>query len=88
MPLCYAGCLLVEMVTGMPLFPGKTDIDQLSMISAMLGKLCKEHMRRIQSHGPLRKMRWESHPQTRNTLEGKFPGLTPDQLQFVKVTLA
>jgi hypothetical protein len=34
-----AGCILAEMVTGMPLFPGESDIDQLTCIVRVLGNL-------------------------------------------------
>lgn len=81
----YTGCLLVEMATGIPLFPGQTDIDQLGMITSMVGRLCREHMRIVHNHATLRKMRWDCQPQMRNTLESKFPSLTRHQLQFVKV---
>lgn len=33
------GCLFAEMVTGDPLFPGESDIDQLYKIIKMLGKI-------------------------------------------------
>lgn len=32
------GCLFAEMLTGDPLFPGESDIDQLFLIVRMLGK--------------------------------------------------
>ena len=33
------GCLIVEMLTGNPLFPGDSDIDQLYHITSWLGQL-------------------------------------------------
>lgn len=33
------GCLFSEMLTGEPLFPGESDIDQLFIIIKLLGKL-------------------------------------------------
>lgn len=33
------GCLFAEMMTGDPLFPGESDIDQLYLIVKLLGKL-------------------------------------------------
>ncbi|XP_066925888.1 cyclin-dependent kinase-like 1 [Clytia hemisphaerica] len=37
------GCLLFEMITGDPLFPGDSDIDQLFHITKALGNLCQRH---------------------------------------------
>ncbi|XP_050298932.1 cyclin-dependent kinase-like 2 isoform X2 [Anthonomus grandis grandis] len=37
------GCLFAEMMTGDPLFPGESDIDQLYLIVRMLGKPCSRH---------------------------------------------
>lgn len=34
-----AGCIFAEMVTGQPLFPGDSDVDQLYRITKILGKL-------------------------------------------------
>lgn len=33
------GCLLAEMLTGEPLFPGDSDIDQLYLIITKIGEL-------------------------------------------------
>ncbi|KAJ3391979.1 Cyclin-dependent kinase-like 3 [Lobulomyces angularis] len=38
------GCIFAEILTGQPLFPGDTDIDQLYRIIKCLGKLTKRHM--------------------------------------------
>lgn len=38
------GCIIAEVLTGQPLFPGDTDIDQLYRIIKCLGKLTKRHM--------------------------------------------
>ncbi|KAJ3397906.1 Cyclin-dependent kinase-like 3 [Lobulomyces angularis] len=38
------GCIFAEILTGQPLFPGDTDIDQLYRIIKCLGKLNKRHM--------------------------------------------
>ncbi|CAG9812581.1 unnamed protein product [Phaedon cochleariae] len=37
------GCLFAEMMTGDPLFPGESDIDQLHLIVKLLGKPCARH---------------------------------------------
>ncbi|XP_011301516.1 cyclin-dependent kinase-like 2 isoform X2 [Fopius arisanus] len=38
------GCLYAEMVTGDPLFPGESDVDQLFQITKVLGSLCSKHL--------------------------------------------
>ncbi|KAK9841368.1 hypothetical protein WJX74_004604 [Apatococcus lobatus] len=37
------GCLVYEMLTGLPLFPGKTDVDQLNLVAKALGSLLPKH---------------------------------------------
>ncbi|CAH1110096.1 unnamed protein product [Psylliodes chrysocephalus] len=37
------GCLFAEMMTGDPLFPGESDIDQFHLIVKLLGKPCLRH---------------------------------------------
>ncbi|XP_041982297.1 cyclin-dependent kinase-like 4 isoform X2 [Aricia agestis] len=37
------GCLFAEMLTGDPLFPGDSDIDQLALIVKIIGKLAPRH---------------------------------------------
>ncbi|XP_052743461.1 cyclin-dependent kinase-like 1 [Bicyclus anynana] len=37
------GCLFAEMLTGDPLFPGDSDIDQLALIIKIVGKLAPRH---------------------------------------------
>ncbi|KAF5287503.1 hypothetical protein FQA39_LY04131 [Lamprigera yunnana] len=38
------GCLYAEMMTGDPLFPGESDIDQLYLTIRLLGKPCLKHL--------------------------------------------
>jgi hypothetical protein len=40
---CVAGCMVAEMATGQPLFPGDSDVEQLALILACLGPLCPKH---------------------------------------------
>ncbi|KAL7294339.1 hypothetical protein TKK_0012349 [Trichogramma kaykai] len=59
-----AGCLYAEMLTGEPLFPGDSDVDQLYRITRLMGGLCHRHqslLNRNSSHGrSLRKASVES----------------------------
>lgn len=85
LPFMTAGCLLVEMATGEPLFPGKTDIDQLWLIMKTTGHLTRHQMQVMQRNPHLASIRVPPR-QMRDTLECRFPRLTHDQLHFVKVT--
>ena len=38
-PASATGCLLAELSTGLPLFPGESDLDQLYLIAKTLGPL-------------------------------------------------
>lgn len=37
MHLCHAGCILAELYTGYPLFPGENEVEQLACIMEVLG---------------------------------------------------
>lgn len=41
--------MVAEMATGQPLFPGDSDVEQLALILACLGPLCKRHARLVAS---------------------------------------
>lgn len=45
-----AGCMLVEMYTGSPLFPGDSDVDQLWLILKCLGRLAPRHAAAMAAH--------------------------------------
>merc|ERR1712032_854629 len=38
------GCIMAEMISGLPLFPGETEIDQLFLLQKLLGPLVPEHL--------------------------------------------
>ncbi|XP_014602686.1 PREDICTED: cyclin-dependent kinase-like 1 [Polistes canadensis] len=44
------GCLYAEMMTGDPIFPGDSDIDQLYRITKVLGSLCGKHQSSVGSN--------------------------------------
>lgn len=48
------GCLFAEMMTGEPLFPGESDIDQFYLIVKMLGKPCLRHQKLITKNTQLK----------------------------------
>ena len=46
----HAGCLLAELATGLPLFPGESDMDQLWLILRCFGKLCDTQTEWLKKH--------------------------------------
>ena len=53
------GCMLVEIQTGVPIFPGESDLDQLWLIMKTLGKLSEGHVECIRRNPLLSQgVRW------------------------------
>ena len=80
------GCVFAEMLTGLPLWPGKSDVDQLYLIRKTLGDLTERHMQSFQANTYFRGLQIPT-PQTIETLEAKFPGLESSTLSFLKSCL-
>ncbi|CAL5227434.1 g10397 [Coccomyxa viridis] len=80
------GCMAVEMLTGEPLFPGDSDVDQLWLILKCMGQLppayaemlsCNEYFVGMRQPGS-----WEREP-----LERRFRHFDPQMLQFLMACL-
>ncbi|XP_070186911.1 cyclin-dependent kinase-like 2 isoform X2 [Littorina saxatilis] len=80
------GCLLSEMLTGEPLFPGDSDIDQLYHIVKCFGNLTQRH-REVFLRNPL--FVGMRIPEVREIqpLERKFTKVSPEALDFMKQCL-
>uniref|UniRef100_A0A1B6LNZ8 cyclin-dependent kinase n=1 Tax=Graphocephala atropunctata TaxID=36148 RepID=A0A1B6LNZ8_9HEMI len=68
------GCLISEIITGVPLFPGESEVDQLYHIVSLLGTLCSRHVYLIAINPQLKDM-------TSLTLQNNVP----DPFQCLKV---
>ncbi|XP_041432609.1 cyclin-dependent kinase-like 4 [Xenopus laevis] len=79
------GCVFAELLSGQPLWPGKSDMDQLHCIIRTLGKLIPRHQYIFHSnqffHGTSIP---EPDPADLETLEEKFPNIQPAALTFMK----
>lgn len=73
------GCLYSEMMTGEPLFPGESDIDQLFQIVRILGKLSPRHQILIMRNAMFRGMKQEQN----TTLIQMFPNWNRDSIDFL-----
>lgn len=61
------GCLFAEMLSGEPLFPGESDIDQLYLILKAMGKPCARHQALMAKNSTLRGM---AKPSSQTDLAG------------------
>ncbi|RZF41845.1 hypothetical protein LSTR_LSTR005307 [Laodelphax striatellus] len=80
------GCLLAEMISGDPLFPGDSDIDQIYKITNLLGKLCPYHQQLIAKNPTLREIREENISEIDNKLKAlmmKFPSWSSGAIDFL-----
>lgn len=75
------GCLFAEMVTGDPLFPGESDIDQLFLIVKMLGKPCVRHQQLMLKNTQLKPM--IKAPTSDNCLYKAFPLWSLQAIDFL-----
>lgn len=74
---------LGEMMTGEPLFPGESDIDQLFQIVRILGKLSSRHQILIMRNAMFRGMKQEQN----TSLTQMFPNWNRDSIDFLSQCL-
>jgi cyclin-dependent kinase-like len=77
------GCVYAELMTGQPLWPGRSDVDQLYLIRKTLGDLLPRHFE-IFSRNPFFRGMSIPEPEILETLEMKFPNLSGDAMDFMK----
>uniref|UniRef100_A0A7N5JQ58 cyclin-dependent kinase n=1 Tax=Ailuropoda melanoleuca TaxID=9646 RepID=A0A7N5JQ58_AILME len=80
------GCVFAELLTGQPLWPGKSDVDQLYLIIRTLGKLIPRHQSIFKSNQFFHGISIPE-PEDMETLEEKFSDAHPMSLNFMKECL-
>ncbi|CAF5109028.1 unnamed protein product, partial [Rotaria magnacalcarata] len=80
------GCVFCELYSGVPLWPGKSDVDQLYLIRKTLGNLIDKHVTILKSN-PHYKNVHIPEPDTIEPLEQKFPYVSERSLDFMKSCL-
>ncbi|XP_038066536.1 cyclin-dependent kinase-like 1 [Patiria miniata] len=79
------GCVMAEMLTTEPLWPGRSDVDQLYLIRKTLGDLIQRHMNIFSTNAFFQGLPLPE-PKVLEPLDLKFHDL-PDALKFLKACL-
>ncbi|TRZ18773.1 hypothetical protein HGM15179_008320 [Zosterops borbonicus] len=77
------GCLFAELLSGLPLWPGKSDVDQLYLIRRTLGDLIPRHQQVFSTNQFFSGVRIPD-PETMEPLEMKFPNVSYSALALMK----
>jgi len=80
------GCVFAELLCGEPLWPGRSDVDQLYLIKRTLGDLIPRHAQIFSNNSFFRGLKIPQ-PDRMEPLEVKFPNIAPDSLHFLKSCL-
>jgi len=80
------GCLIVEMLSGRPLFPGDSEIDQLYQVVNCFGKLSKKHQDMFYRNPVFSGIRLPSS-KNKETISQKFPNFTPESINLINKCL-
>ncbi|MED6242430.1 Cyclin-dependent kinase-like 1 [Ataeniobius toweri] len=80
------GCVFAELLNGNPLWPGKSDVDQLYLIRKTLGDLIPHHQQIFHSNVFFSGVSIPE-PDTMEPLEWRFYGASPQALQVMKSCL-
>lgn len=77
------GCVYVEVITAEPLFPGDTDLDQLSLITGIIGDLIPRHISTFKSNSFFTGNALPK-PKAKSSLQEKIKEGAPVQIDFAK----
>lgn len=80
------GCVFGELLNGQPIWPGKSDVDQLYHIQKTLGDLIPRHRKVFNSNQFFRGMVLPS-PRERVPLESIYPSASQHTISFLKACL-
>ncbi|EYU42396.1 hypothetical protein ABFS82_12G067500 [Erythranthe guttata] len=81
------GCIFAEMITGKPLFPGKNVVDQLELITDLLGTPSAEAISRIRNEKARRYLS-SMRKKPRLPFSHRFPNIDPKALRLLERLIA
>ena len=79
------GCVFAELLNGQPLWPGRSDVDQLYLIRKNLGDLTPRHMEIFKDNSFFKGLSIPT-PDKTEPLDTKFPTYLPQVVSFMKVS--
>ncbi|XP_061432160.1 cyclin-dependent kinase-like 1 [Lethenteron reissneri] len=77
------GCVFAELLAGEPLWPGRSDVDQLHLIRTTQGDLIPRHQQIFSSNQFFSGLSIPE-PETREPLDSRFPCASPAALSFMR----
>lgn len=80
------GCVFAELLNGQPLWPGKSDVDQLYLIQRTLGDIIPRHKQIFSSNQFFHGLTIPE-PESRDPLELKYQNINLSALAFMKACL-
>lgn len=83
------GCILYELLTGNPLFPGKTQIDQINRIHRILGSPSQEELKKLCPNPDKRRteINFVEYEKPRNEFETRLAGFPIEVIDLLKKLL-
>ena len=81
------GCILYELMTGMPLFPGKNQIDQINRIHRCLGSPTPEMLEKLCPPDKLKNIQFLTFEKPRKEFERRLPAASPEVIDLLKKLL-
>eukprot|EP00658_Telonema_sp_P-2_P029860 TRINITY_DN2264_c0_g1_i5.p1 TRINITY_DN2264_c0_g1~~TRINITY_DN2264_c0_g1_i5.p1 ORF type:complete len:244 (-),score=64.68 TRINITY_DN2264_c0_g1_i5:367-1098(-) len=76
------GCILAELLTRLPLFPGKNHVDQLNLITSLVGTPSPQEMSLITNEQALKFMK-SMPPKPRCNLSTRFPNASAEAVDLL-----
>lgn len=83
-----AGCILAELVSGRPLFPGASTMDQLERIISITGEPTQSDIESMNSQLTETMLKNRANPRPKVRLEQKLSQASPDAIDLIKKLIA
>ncbi|CAH2044562.1 unnamed protein product [Thlaspi arvense] len=86
--LWSAGCILCELLTGRPIMPGRTEVEQLHRIYKLCGSPSEEYWRKIKLPSSHKHAQHRPLPQYQRRIREVYKDFSPEALSLIDTVLA